>query len=389
MIRLGVIGHGGRISNFIDGCMRPVAEEEIRVTGIVDPDEAGARSRLAECDDETVFYESVEELVRRGKPDGLMIGTRCNLHTPLAVEAAEFGLPLFLEKPVSITMAQALELERRFEAEPCPVLVSFPLRTSPLCVQARRLLDDGAVGERNHVTALNYVPYGTVYWEKPYRDYSITGGLFLQKATHDFDYLMFLMDSPIVRVSATASFRRVFGGDKPAGLTCAQCDERPTCPESPPNRRRNRSGGSLQDHPCLFGIDCGTEETGTNEDSSSSLLEFADGSHGAYVQVCYTRRDAGRRGAVVSGYEGTVEFDWHAGTLRRVRHHEPFTDTMEAAKGMSHFGGDEELALNFIGMMRSGEKPRATIRDGLRSVYACLAARDSLRSGKFEEVRQI
>ena len=57
------------------------------------------------------------------------------------------------------------------------MVVSFPLRVSPLCELARGYLADGAVGEPVHVSAVNYVPYGTVYWEQPYRDYDITGGL--------------------------------------------------------------------------------------------------------------------------------------------------------------------------------------------------------------------
>ncbi|MBM4086329.1 MAG: gfo/Idh/MocA family oxidoreductase, partial [Planctomycetes bacterium] len=46
MIRLGVIGHGNRISGVIKHCLRQV-EPGVRVVGIVDPDEKGARSRLA------------------------------------------------------------------------------------------------------------------------------------------------------------------------------------------------------------------------------------------------------------------------------------------------------------------------------------------------------
>ena len=40
MIRLGVIGHGGRISSVIKSCLRKAAQD-IRVVGIVDPDEEG------------------------------------------------------------------------------------------------------------------------------------------------------------------------------------------------------------------------------------------------------------------------------------------------------------------------------------------------------------
>ena len=98
MIRLGVIGCGARISGVINHAIKPLAPD-VRVVGIVDPDEAGARSRLAEEDRADVkFFDSVEALARDGKVDALAIGTRCHQHAPYAVEAAKTGLPLFLEK---------------------------------------------------------------------------------------------------------------------------------------------------------------------------------------------------------------------------------------------------------------------------------------------------
>ena len=389
MIRLGVIGHGGRVSSFIKENLRQL-EPDMRVVGIVDPDQAGARGRLAECDrDEVIFYDDLDALVRGARPDALMIGTRCDLHTPYAIQAFKYDLPLFLEKPIAINMAQALALEAAYAQGGCPTIVSFPLRTSPLCELARDTLRGGAVGRPEHIMATNYVPYGTVYFDALYRNFEITQGLFIQKATHDFDTICFLMDEPIVRVGAMTTRGHVFGGTKPAGLRCSACDEARTCLESPENRRRNRSGGTLADHPCTFGSDIGSPETGMNEDSSSAVMEFASGAHGVYTQVVYSRRDAGQRGATISGYRGTLSFDWYANELRLVRHHQPFTEKIETDKGMSHFGGDLELARDFISMIRWGEPPRATLRDGLRSIYICLAANESAETGRFVEVRQI
>ena len=394
-IRLGVVGHGGRISGVISSCLRTAYPEalglDIRVVGIVDPDEEGARNRLAECDHEDVtFYETLDDMVRQAKLDGILIGTRCNLHTPKAIEAARYDVPLYLEKPVAVTMEQAVELERAFENAKCPVVVSFPLRVSPLCLMAKQLMDEGAVGEPVHVHAVNYVPYGTVYWEDGYRNYDITQGLFLQKATHDFDYLNFLMGTPIVRIAAMATYHKVFGGNKPAGLTCMKCDERETCLESPQNRCRNGSGGFLNDHLCDYSVDCGTPETGTNEDCSSAVFEFASGAHGVYSQVFYARRDAGARGAIVSGHLGTVDFDWYRNTVKRVRHHEPFTDVIEAGQGMSHFGGDGELARDYLDIIRGVKKTsRTTVEMGIQSVYTCLAAKESAATGTVVRVRQV
>jgi predicted dehydrogenase len=369
--------------------MRQV-EPDIRVVGIVDPDEAGARSRLAECDRaDVVFYPDVDELVTGAKPDALLIGTRCHLHTPYAIQAARYDLPLFLEKPVSNSMEQALQLEAAFERTKCQVVVSFPLRVSPLCELARQEIADGAVGSPEHIMAVNYVPYGTGYFDGGYRNFDITQGLFIQKATHDFDYMMYLMGANIVRVAAMACYGRVFGGKKRAGLRCSQCDEADTCLESPENRRRNLSGGTTRDHPCLFSVDCGSPETGMNEDSSSAVMEFASGAHGAYSQVFYTRRDAGARGSVISGYHGTVSFDWYTNELKRVRHHSPFTARMTSGEGLSHFGGDLVLSYNFMDLVKGRAASRTPISIGLQSIYACLAAKQSAETGQFVAVRQV
>ena len=391
MIRLGVVGFGGRISGVINGVLAKL-DAEVHVTGLVDPNEPEARARLREEDrEQVVFYDTLDELVRKGKVDALAIGTRCPLHTPYAIQAAQYELPLFLEKPVSISMEQALALEAAFTGSRCPVVVSFPLRVSPICAMTRQLIVEGAVGTPQHVLGINYVNYGTIYFDADtYRHYDSTQGLFLQKATHDLDYLCYLMDSPITRVAAMAMRGRVFGGDKPSGLRCSACDETQTCRESPQNRRRN--GSSLwadDDHFCTFSVDCGSPAAGMNEDASSALLEFASGAQGVYTQVFYPRRDAGRRGATVSGYEGTVSFDWNTNAIQRVRHHAPFSDVLTGGTTEGHGGGDHELCRDFLNLIHHRGESRATIWMGLQSVYTCLAAKESAERGCFMDVRQV
>jgi len=387
MIRIGVAGFGSRISWVINNVQRGV-DPDIRVVGVVDPDEEGARSRLADCDrKDVVFYKTFDTMVRKGNLDALAIGTRCDLHAPYAIKAARYDLPLYLEKPVAISAKQATALERAFRKSRCEVVVSFPLRVSPLCVLARQYIGDGAVGKPIHIAATNYVPYGTCYWAAGYRDYEITQGLFLQKATHDFDYMSYLMDSPIVKVSAMAIWGQVFGGKMREGLKCSKCRKSKTCLESPDYRKS--IGEDARDHCCVFGKDCGSPETGMNEDCSSALVEFASGAQGVYTQVFYIRRDAATRGSTVSGYMGTVDFDWYTNELRRVRHHAPFTSAEKADEGASHFGGDLELARDFLDLVKGEGNSRTTVQMGIQSIYACLAARESAQTGKFVKVRQL
>jgi predicted dehydrogenase len=73
-----------------------------------------------------------------------------------------------------------------------------------------------------------------VYFGQWYRNHDQIGGLWLQKATHDFDCINLLAGSHPVGVAAMES-RRVYGGEKPHNLRCSACDETETCPESPKN----------------------------------------------------------------------------------------------------------------------------------------------------------
>lgn len=56
---------------------------------------------------------------------------------------------------------------------------------------------------------------------------------------------------------------------------------------------------------------------------------------------------------------------------------------------MSHFGGDLELAYDFINLIKGTGKSRTGIQLGIQSVYACLAAKESVKKGKFVKVRQV
>jgi len=388
MLRIGVVGYGHRSSGLVKNYILE-AEPDARVVGIVDPDEPGVRARLPEADrTDAGFYATLTEMLRKAKPDGVIVGPRCNLHTPYAIEAFKFDVPLFLEKPVATSMAQAVALEKAFKKSKCPVIVSFPLRVSPLCVLTREHIVSGVIGNPEHILAINYVPYGVGYFEQHYRNYEVTQGLFLQKATHDLDYMSYLLDSPIVKVAAMASFGRVYGGKKPAGLKCSQCRAVETCPESPGNRRRAQSAARLEDHLCPFSVDCGTPEKGMNEDSSSVLLEFKNGAKGVYTQVFYSSRESAARGATVSGYKGSVSFEWYANEVKLVRNFSPYASKTSGGHYQPHFGGDRELIRDFIGLMKGGKTCRATLRMGIQSVYACLAAKESAKKNKFINVRQ-
>src|SRR5215217_7977769 len=92
--------------------------------------------------------------------DGVVIGTRCDLHAPLAVKVAASGLPVFLEKPAAISTDQVRALRLAYRGREASVVVSFPLRLTPLLQKVIAIVRDGRLGTINQVQAFNYVPYG-------------------------------------------------------------------------------------------------------------------------------------------------------------------------------------------------------------------------------------
>lgn len=72
------------------------------------------------------FYEEPDEMFDNEQLDGVMIGTRCSLHTKMAVKVLERNIPLFLEKPVATTMKDYSILKDAAEKTKSQVVVSFP-----------------------------------------------------------------------------------------------------------------------------------------------------------------------------------------------------------------------------------------------------------------------
>ena len=85
MIRIGVCGLGLRVGQLIRESLN-ACNIDFRVVGVVDPDEPRVRSLMRAEDRDAKFFSSADEMIRSVKPDALMVGTRCHLHTPYALE---------------------------------------------------------------------------------------------------------------------------------------------------------------------------------------------------------------------------------------------------------------------------------------------------------------
>lgn len=378
MYKIGMIGAGHRVVPLARKLL--AANADFQISAVYDIDNETAAKRMQGIDTVS-YYNDAAEMLEKESLDGVIVGTRCSTHTRYALLVAEKGIPLFLEKPVCTTEEDCKRLEGILYHNDKTV-VSFPLRTTYMSETVKSMLDSGIIGEVAHVQAYNNVNYARGYYHKWYRDENETGGLFLQKATHDFDYINYILGNiRPVKICAMKS-KQVYKGDMPAGQRCHNCPKRDTCPEGPNNintMNGANDGYEIKDY-CCFAVDTG------NEDSGSAIIRYENGMHVVYSQNFIARRKAGRRGARFIGFDGTLEFDFNTGRITVFYHNKDLTEEKYIGSGTGHFGGDDLLMKNFADVVRGTDVSHADLKSGILSAKMCLMARKSSETDCFYDI---
>ena len=382
--RLGVVGYGFRIRHVVN-----LIKEHCnaRVVSICDIDLDKARLDAKENEpnaEDIAFFTSADELLDSSEVDGVLIGTNCSSHTDLALKVLDRDLPLFLEKPVALNDEQLKRLKAAAKKKKHRVVVSFPLRLTPWTIKVKQIIDSGILGKIGHVQMVNNVPYGHCYYQGWYRDNNETGGMWLQKATHDFDYMNYLLGQMPVTIAAVTS-KQVFTGSRPEGLYCKDCGENKTCKESPYNPDyipNDAEWMKPKQYMCAFAPDA------ANEDSGSCIMIYGSGMHVVYSQNFFVKLKAGRRGARLMGYDGTVEFDWYSNEIKVFHHHKDEVEIHNVNLNMNqgHGGGDVALVKNFIGVIHGRCDSMSTLEEGIASAAICLAAKKSSQNHTFVKI---
>ena len=403
MLKIGIVGCGlqaATIASYIG-----IFNDEYEVAAVADLNLENARSRLAEKSVHTApdcrFFRDADELIAAGPElDGIIIGTFCAAHTETACKLEKLDIPLYMEKPVAISLEQLRTLYSTFKNSATPVEVSLPMRLCPLTQRAKKIIDDGLVGPIHQVVGWEDTR-GEIYFSTWFRDFEKTGGMFMQKAVHDIDYMFYLAGGKPLEVCAMRA-KTYHRGDKPYELTCRECPDKESCPEGPSRCFREKGnyasvgeaeekrsfmlhsdGKTGQKRFCVFSEKIGIEDIG------ECIFRMDRGGHIAHTQNFIAGAHACRRGARFCGSLATLEIDFNAGKLILYSHRNSSVETYQVDPGkLSHYGGDRELVYDFLQMMKTGERARTDLISGrgITSTLACLCARESADTGRFVRI---
>ncbi len=310
--------------------MRNLLQLRHDVVAVFDPDP----KRLAKVADYgAVSSITVNEMeVFEMDADAVMVCSPTVSHIRQARMAINHGFHVFVEKPLSHTLAGTDELIAESLSKAMVVLVGCNLRFLPSLKLVKKLMDEGRIGRPLAVRA--QMGYYLPYW-RPQTDYRdnygakhASGGGIMLDAIHEFDYL------------------RWFFGDV----------EEVFCHAS--------KMSTLE-------IDV--------EDNADILIRFTSGLvanlHLDYLQRTY------RRSCEVIGEDGVIVWDYISQSVRvygkQDRHSEVITEHINTERNQ---GFVDELK-HFVTCMEGDEQPMADASEGRAVLEIVLAARASATDG--------
>ena len=197
VIRIGIVG-----TNYGRTVQLPAfrMDKRCEVVALAGSDEARA-AELARAANVAKGYGDWRALVEDRNVDAVAIATMPALQAKVAVAALALSKPVFAEKPMASTLADARAMLSAAQGKPTMIDFNFPQVMA--WQRAKTLLDDGAVGNLRHVT---------VHWQVENRAIQMRmrnwktltddgGGVLGNFVSHCFHYLEWFC-GPIARLEA-------------------------------------------------------------------------------------------------------------------------------------------------------------------------------------------
>jgi len=149
-------------------------------------------------------YASLEELISKDPPDGIVLATPNQLHVEHAMRCIDAGLPILLEKPLAPTFAEGERLVQMAERSGAKVLIGHHRAHSPIMAKAREVVGSGQLGRLVSVTgSATFLKPDHYFDDAPWRREPGAGPILLNMI-HEVHNLRMLCGE-IVAVQAMAS----------------------------------------------------------------------------------------------------------------------------------------------------------------------------------------
>ncbi|MBX3120487.1 MAG: Gfo/Idh/MocA family oxidoreductase [Fimbriimonadaceae bacterium] len=281
-MRFGVVGWGLR-KHLPILMHRP--EDGFVLAALADPSEEAQADFKSKTNDSVFLTADYRDLLDKGL-DALFILSPDWLHEEQAIACLQAGVPVYLEKPMAITVEGCDRILEAAKQHNTKLYVGHNMRHFGMVRKMREWIQAGYIGEVKTAWCRHFISYGgEAYYRDWHADRTQSTGLLLQKGAHDIDVLHWLCGGYAKRVTAMGSLM-VYGDitDRQEPGEKANVTIRPTWPPS-----------SLSKLNPVVDV----------EDVSMMLMELDNGVLASYQQ-CHFAPDAWRNYTII-GSRGRIE----------------------------------------------------------------------------------
>jgi predicted dehydrogenase len=158
------------------------------------------------------FYTDASQLISDPDVQAIYIATPPGSHEGYTIAALESGKPVYVEKPMSLTMAGCRRMKSASEIYRSKLTVAHYRRALPMFIRIKELL--GEIGEIRLVNIRFFQPENTGLVASSEENWRVDplvsgGGLFHDMAPHHLDLLLWFFGDPL---SISGSSARQTGG---------------------------------------------------------------------------------------------------------------------------------------------------------------------------------
>jgi predicted dehydrogenase len=197
-VRVGLVGCG-KIAQTHAAALNALDEADF--VAVCDVDEGRARA-FASQHGVSKVYSDVGELLRSGGVDAVIVCTPHPFHAPVAIAAAETGVHVLCEKPISDKLSEAYRMVEAADRAGIKFSAVFQRRWWPACQRVREAIDSGRLGQLTLGECVSKLWRSADYFASdPWRGKWATegGGALMNQAVHTVDMFQWFM-GPAVEV---------------------------------------------------------------------------------------------------------------------------------------------------------------------------------------------
>ena len=213
-LRVAIVGlvHG-HVAGFLGPALK---RSDIQIVGIVEPDQNLAHRYTDQFRlDPQLLYSDVEQMLTTVQPQAVLVYTDTRDHRRIVEAAARHRIPVMMEKPLAVSVEDALAINRAADAAHIPVLVNYETTWYPSNTAVYQLVRDGALGDIRKVVVhdghkgpkeINVEPEFLSWLTDPARN---GAGALFDFGCYGADLMTWLMQgaSPITVTAVTQQFK--------------------------------------------------------------------------------------------------------------------------------------------------------------------------------------